>query len=311
MQFNSQRFINKKIAEIKKTVGEKKALAATSGGVDSSVCAVLTSRALGKNLQIIFLDDGLMRAGEAEAVKKIFQKLGLKIRTQRLANRFFRALKGLDDPEKKRIAFRETFYRTLSEIAKKEETRFLIQGTIKADIIETQAGVKTQHNVLEQIGLDPEKYGLTIIEPVRNLFKPEVRKVAQALGLPEEICQRMPFPGPGLATRIVGEVTPRKVAIVRQAHVIVEKELARSLPFQAFAVLLNDQATGIRNQKRKLGQIIALRAVDSQDALTAQVTKIPWPVLEKIQRRICREIPSVVKVLFDITPKPPSTIEYI
>lgn len=306
-----KKIINEKIAEIKQVVGGEIAIGAVSGGVDSSVCAVLGAKALGKNFKIVFLDDGLMRAGEPERVKKIFNQLGFNLKIVRVSRRFFQALRGIEDPEKKRMVFRETFYQTLGEIVKQEKAKFLLQGTIKADIIEIKGGVKTQHNVLEQIGLDPKKYGLFILEPLRDLFKPEVRKLAQALGLPREIYQRMPFPGPGLATRIIGEVTPGKVAIVRQAHVIVEKELVKFKPFQCFAVLLKDKATGVKKGKRIFGDIIAVRSVDSQDAMTATVTKISWPILEKIQKKICRQIPSVVKVVFDMTPKPPSTIEYI
>lgn len=309
--FKPEGFIKEKIEEIKKTVGKEKTLVASSGGVDSSTCAVLAARALGKNLRIVFLDDGLMREEEAEKTKRIFKKFGLNLEIKKVAKSFFRALKGIGDPEKKRKAFREVFYRILGEIVQEEQARYLIQGTIKADIVETKGGIKTQHNVLDQIGIDPKKFGFSLIEPLRDLYKPEVRKVAKTLGLPKEVWNRMPFPGPGLALRAIGEVTPKRVAIVRQAHTIVEKELAKFSPFQAFAVLLNDRATGIKNGQRLFGSIIVLRSVDSKDAMTAGVTKIPWEILQKIQERITKEIPSVIKVVFDITPKPPSTIEYI
>lgn len=309
--FNPKNFIREKIKEIKETVGKEKALVATSGGVDSSACAILAHMALRGNLQTVFLDDGLMREGEGEATKRIFQKIGLNLKIKKGADRFFQALKGIEDPEEKRKAFREIFYRTLGEIVKKEKARFLIQGTIKADIVETKGKIKTQHNVLEQIGIDPRRYGFSVIEPLRDLYKPDVRKVAKALGLPKEIWDRMPFPGPGLALRVIGEVTPKRVEIVRKAHVIVEKELASSKPFQCFAVLLKDRATGLKKGKRAFGEIIVLRSVESEDAMTATVTKIPWEILMRIQKRITIEIPSVVKAVFDITPKPPSTIEYI
>lgn len=311
MNLNIKKFIEEKTKEIKKIVGKERTLVATSGGVDSSTCAVLAVRALGKRLKIVFLDDGLMRENEGERIRRIFKKLGLNIEIKKVADRFFRALKGIEDPEEKRIAFREVFYKTLGEMVKKEKAKFLIQGTIKADIIETKGKIKTQHNVLGQIGIDPRKYGFSVVEPLGDLYKPEVRRVARALGLPREIWDRMPFPGPGLALRVIGEVTPERVVLVRQAHTIVERELKKFSPFQVFAVLLKDRATGIVNGKRKFGDIIAIRSVDSHDAITASVTKIPWPILEKIQKRITKEIPSVVKVLFDITPKPPSTIEYI
>lgn len=312
--FKPKDFIQEKIEEIKRFVGQERALVATSGGVDSSTCAFLAAKALGKNLEIVFLDDGLMREGEGEKIKRVFQKIGLDLKIKRVAGRFFQALKGIEDPEKKRKVFREVFYRTLGEIVKKEKIRFLIQGTIKADIVETKGGIKTQHNVLEQIGIDPKKYGFSVIEPLRELYKPEVRKVAKALGLPKKIWNRMAFPGPGLALRIIGEVTPERVGIVRKATAIVNKEITRGKykgMYQAFAVLLKDKATGVVKGKRRFGHIISIRSVDSEDAMTTSVTKIPFKVLQKIQKKITQKIPSVVKVVFDITPKPPSTIEYI
>lgn len=312
--FNPKKFIKEKIKEIKKITGKEKALVATSGGVDSSACAVLSNRALGKNPSIVFLDDGLMREGEGEEIKRIFKKLGLKLKVKKISRKFFTALKGIEGPEEKRKVFREVFYKTLGEMVKKEKAKFLIQGTIKADIVETKGKIKTQHNVLEQIGIDPVKYGFSIIEPLKDLYKPEVRKVAKALGLPKEIWDRMAFPGPGLALRIIGEVTPERVKIIRKATTIVNREITREKykgMYQAFPVLLKDKATGIINRKRKFGDIVAIRSVDSKDAMTAEVTKIPFKVLQKMQKKITREIPSVVKVLFDLTPKPPSTIEYI
>jgi GMP synthase (glutamine-hydrolysing) len=188
----------------------------------------------------------------------------------------------------------------------------LLQGTIKADIEETAKGIKTQHNVLEQIGIDPtEQYGYKIVEPLRTLYKPAVRQVAKAVGLPESVFARMPFPGPGLATRGLGEVTPERVAKVRQAHVFIEKALEPLNPFQAFAVLLTDKATGMREGKREFGDILVIRSVQSTDALTATPTQVPWDTLVTLQETLTREISGVVKVLLDITPKPPSTIEYI
>lgn len=306
-----KKFIEKQIEEIKNKVGNQKAVVACSGGVDSVTCTILGHQALGKKQLAIFIDDGLMREGEPEQVVELLRKFGVKIKLIRVQKRFFKNLKGKTDPEKKRKVFRETFYCVLGEEVKKEKAKFLIQGTIKADIMETAGGVKTQHNVLEQIGIDPKQYGFSLIEPLRDLYKPEVRKVAQALGLPKEIYERMPFPGPGLATRIVGEVTPEKVEIVRQATKIVEEELEEFSPFQAFAVLLSDRATGVKKGKRTFGQIIIVRSVDSKDALTASVTKIPLTKLMKIQGRIVKEVPEVNRVLFDLTPKPPATIEYV
>lgn len=305
-----KQFIQKQTLEIKKKVGNQKALVACSGGVDSFTCAVLAHQALRKQLVAVFIDNGLMRNGEPEIVIKTLREFGVKTKLVRARAKFFKALKGRADPEGKRKAFRNIFYKILGRVVKTEKAKFLIQGTIKADIIETQGGVKTQHNVLEQIGIDPQKYGLNVLEPLKDLFKPEVRQVAKALGLPEEVSERMPFPGPGLATRIVGEVTPRRVKTVREATKIVEEELKKLKPFQAFAVLLSDKATGVKGRRRAFGNIIVIRCVDSLDAMTAKPFDISFKVLQKIQERITK-IPSVVRVCYDLTPKPPATIEYI
>jgi len=309
---NLKAFIEGKIEEIKRTAGGDKAISALSGGVDSSTCTALAARALGANLKNIFIDDGLMREKEPEQVRQIFRDLGIKVEIINAQAEFFASLEGKLDPEEKRKAFRHTFYSVFGRVVRESQARFLIQGTIKADIIETKGGVKTQHNILEQIGIDPDKgYGFKVMEPLRDLFKDEVRKVAKAVGLPQEIYARMPFPGPGLATRIIGEVTPQRVAVVRKATVIVEEEIARLKPFQAFAVLLNDQGTGIEKGKRTFGNIIIIRSVESKDALKAGVTKVPWTVLTKITKRITKEIPQVTRVAYELTAKPPATIEYI
>ena len=297
-----------RIQEIKNTVGEEKAISALSGGVDSSACTVLAHRALGENLKSIFIDDGLMREGEPQEVQQIFGDLGIKVDIVEAADEFFAALAGKIDPEEKRRAFRDTFYSVFGREVKNSGARYLIQGTIAPDIIETTGGVKTQHNILEQIGIDPEAgYGYKVVEPIKDLFKPGVRVVAEAVGLPEEIHQRMPFPGPGLATRVVGDVTPERVARVRRATVIVEEEILHLKPFQAFAVLLSDMATGVQDGKRKFGDIVIVRSVESKDAMTAEATHVPWDVLNKIAARIVTEIPEVVRVAYELTPKPAST----
>jgi len=309
---NVKAFIQRKIEDIQKTAGGQRTISALSGGVDSSACTVLAAQALGSSLKCIFIDDGLMREGEPERVRQIFRSLGIKVDVVDAQREFFSALKGKTDPEAKRKAFRHKFYSVFGREAFKSQAKFLIQGTIKADILETKGGVKTQHNILEQIGIDPEKgYGFKVIEPLKDLYKDEVRIVAKALGLPEEIYRRMPFPGPGLATRVVGEVTPPRVAVVRKATQIVEEEIARLKPFQAFAVLLNDQGTGVEKGTRKFGDIIVIRSVESRNALTATSTRIPWPILERITKRIIKEIPQVTRVAYELTPKPPATIEYI
>jgi len=311
MEWEAKKFIEEKLSEVKKIVGDKNAVVATSGGVDSVACAFLAHKALGEKLTVIFIDDGLMREGEPTKVSEELGNLGVEVKIVNARDEFFKALKGIEDPEEKRKKFRDTFYKTLGKAVKENEASYLIQGTIAADVSETKKGIKTQHNVLEQIGIDPTDYGFQVIEPLREIYKPEVRDVARELGLPEEIYQRMPFPGPGLATRVIGEVNPQRVEMLRKATRIVEEEIKELKPFQAFAVLMKDRATGMVEGKRVFGNIIVVRSVESKNAMTASVSRISWEILEKIQQRITEEIPSVTKVLFDITPKPPSTIEYI
>ncbi len=308
-----RRFIEARVKEMVRTVGDARIISALSGGVDSAVCTVLAHGAVGKQMSVIFIDDGLMRQDEPRQVKKDFAALGIEVEILDAKKAFFRALRGITDPEEKRKAFRDRFYKTLGRAVKDSKAQYLLQGTIKADIIETKKGVKTQHNILEQIGIDPKKgYGFRTIEPLKTLFKPGVRAVGKALGMPKQMYERMPFPGPGLATRTMGLVTPARVEIVRQACRIVEEETARVKCFQAFAVLMSDQATGVTDDGRRAdGHIIAVRCVDSTNAIKAKATKLPWAKLERIQKRIVKEIPSVTKVLYDLTGKPPSTIEYI
>jgi GMP synthase (glutamine-hydrolysing) len=225
---------------------------------------------------------------------------------------FLGALKGLIDPEEKRNAVTNTFYaKVFGRLVRETGAKFLLHGTILTDIEETVAGIKRQHNILAQLGIDPEKeYGYKVLEPLQTLRKDGVRRVAKILGLPPELAKRIPFPGPALATRIVGEVTEERLEIVREATAIVEKELGKSRAFQYLAVLLNDKATGIRENKREFGQIIVVRCINSVDARTATVTKIPWDKLKRISKLIT-SIKGVNRCLYDLTPKPPATIEYI
>ncbi|MFC1658138.1 ATP-binding protein [Candidatus Omnitrophota bacterium] len=312
MKLKTKEFIRKKLAEIKKEVGARRTLVATSGGVDSMTCAALAHKALGNRAFILFIDDGLMRESDESKARRELKSLGIKLNTLNAKSEFFKALKGKEDPEKKRKAFRQEFYQTLGRAVRRNKAESLIQGTIAADIIETKAGIKTQHNILGQIGIDPKKqFGFRVVEPLRELFKYQVREVAKEMGFSPRVYKQMPFPGPGLATRVIGEVTPERVKILRRATTIVEEEIEKLKPFQALAVLLKDKATGMRNKKRIFGNIIVIRSVESKDAMTASVTKVPWQILERIRDRMIKEIPGVVKVLFDITPKPPSTIEYI
>jgi len=309
---NYDAFIEQQIAELKRTVGDGLAINALSGGVDSSVVTVLAYRALGKNLRSFFVDNALMREGEPQRVLAIFQKLGIPVQLVDARREFLDALRGLTDPEEKRQAITTTFYRQVfRRLVQETGATFLLHGTILTDIEETVAGIKRQHNILEQIGIDPQKaYGYRVLEPLKTLRKNEVREVARRLGLPEEITARMPFPGPALAARIVGEVTEERLATVRAATAIVEEELAGCGAFQFMAVLLNDRATGLRNGRREFGQIIVVRCVESTDARTASVTRLPWETLERITARVTA-LPNVNRCLYDLTPKPPATIEYV
>lgn len=308
-----RKFIRAQVDEIRNTVGAARAISALSGGVDSSVATVLAHKAIGDNLAVVFLDDGFMRQDEAKEVRAAFGKLGINVKVLDVQAQFFAALKGLTDPEEKRKAFRHTFYNVLGKAIQESGARYLVQGTIAPDVIETKKAVKTQHNVLEQIGIDPKLgYGFSAVEPLKTLFKPQVREVGRLLGLPAKMHQRMPFPGPGLSCRVVGEVTPERVEIVRKACRIVEQETAKYKPFQAFGVLLADKATGLASDgMRAFGHIVSVRVVDSKDAMTAKPTRLSWQSFQKIQQRIIKEIPGVTKVVYDLTPKPPSTIEYI
>ncbi len=307
---NAKEFIEESINKIKDTLDNEKAISACSGGVDSITTTFLMSKAIGENLITVFIDDGLRREGEPEFVVKTLKDLGIKVRLVDANEEFFETLKGKIDAEEKRKAFRDKFYKTLGKIAREEKVKFIAQGTIKADVVETVKGIKTQHNVLEQIGINSETYGYSIIEPLKELYKPEVRMVARELGLPTEVSERMPFPGPALSIRILGEVTSEKIVIVRKATEIVEEETKNLGTFQNFAVLHNDKATGIKNGERVYGNIITVRVVVSEDAVTARAKQVPYEILEKISKRITNEIPSVVRCLYDVTHKPPATIEF-
>lgn len=308
--FNAKEFIENALKEIKKTVGKERVISACSGGVDSTVTTFLVHKAVGDKLLAVFIDDGLRREGEPEFVVQTLKNLKIKTKYIDAKQEFFEVFRGKTDAEEKRKAFRDKFYKTLGKAAKEEKVGFVAQGTIKADILETVQGIKSQHNVLSQIGISPESYGYQILEPLRELFKPEVRMVARELGLPKEVSERMPFPGPALSLRVLGEVTPEKVAMVRKATDIVEAETKGLGTFQNFAVLHNDKATGMKNGVRVYGNIVTVRIVESEDAVTAKAKQVPYDVLKRIAERITGEIPSVVRCLYDLTDKPPSTIEF-
>ncbi|TET27510.1 MAG: GMP synthase [Candidatus Bathyarchaeum sp.] len=396
-EFDPESFVEQQTKAIKKAVGGEQALIAVSGGVDSTTCAVLSHRAMGENLLCVIIDTAFMREGEPERVAHILSlpPLNLPMKVLKVQERFLREMKGLRDAEEKRKKFRETFYRVLSETAENEDCRFLVQGTIQADIVETKGGVKTQHNVLAQIGISPkELYGFQVIEPVVSLYKEEVRKVARYLKIPEALSERQPFPGPGLSVRVVGEIRKDKLETLKKATAIAEQKFARHSPSQYFAAIIDnvekppdhflvhiqevatrflrvpkrhlhvkvfeDKATGVEGGKRRYGEIaaitartpdrqvhqapikdlvtlqikiitenpqftrilytiketsekqpyvISLRAIQTRDFLTAEVSQIPWTTLSETAETILENCPNVSSVYYDVTTKPPATIE--
>ena len=396
-EFYPESFVEQQTKAIKKAVGGERALIAVSGGVDSTACAVLSHHTLGENLLCVIIDTAFMREGEPERVAHILAlpPLNLPMKVLKVQERFLREMKGLRDAEEKRKKFRETFYRVLSETAENEDCRFLVQGTIQADIIETKGGVKTQHNVLAQIGISPkELYGFQVIEPVVSLYKEEVRKVARYLKIPEALSERQPFPGPGLSVRVVGEIRKDKLETLKKATAIAEQKFARHSPSQYFAAIIDnvekppdhflvhiqevatrflrvpkrhlhvkvfeDKATGVEGGKRRYGEIaaitartpdrqvhqapikdlvtlqikiitenpqftrilytiketsekqpyvISLRAIQTRDFLTAEVSQIPWTTLSETAETILENCPNVSSVYYDVTTKPPATIE--
>ncbi len=394
--FDSEGFIKRKVAELKKQVGDEKALVAVSGGVDSVTSAVLTFKAIGANLLCVILDDAFMREGEPQHIAQLVAKppIELPIRILNVQKRFMRALKGLKDAEEKRKKFRQVFYKVLSETAQKEKCKLLIQGTIKADVEETAGGVKTQHNVLKQIGIDTVKdYGFKVVEPLTSLYKWQVRMVARSLGIPSEIAERQPFPGPGLSVRVVGEIKPDKLDAEKKATVVLEREFSQHKSSQYFAAILDNKtiphsgsihvqetvarllnvpsrhvtakvfeakATGVKGGKRRYGNVLALaikmmdgsvhqppisllaalqapvtiqnpsitrvlyevkaispkqpyvavlRAIKTHDFLTAEVAEIPWATLNETAQSILETCSNISAVYYDVTSKPPATIE--
>lgn len=395
--FDPKKFVDNAIAETKKSIGNEKALVAISGGVDSTTCAVLTHKAIGDNLICVILDDAFMRQDEPEHVANTLSKPPFNVPTKivNVRERFLKAMKELSDAEEKRKMFRETFYQVLADTAKKEKCKILVQGTIRADILETVGGVKTQHNVLEQMGINPiERFGFKVVEPLLPLFKEQVRMLARLLGLPPEYAERQPFPGPGLSVRVVGEIRPEKLETLRKATAIAESELKDLRPAQYFAIIMDNEenthlstalrvqetaarllnvpsrnvnvkifkhkATGVEGGKRRYGEVVGLkvqtmngrlhqtplqnivslqariitenpevarvfyaikdspekkpyvigiRSVETKDFLTAKVSEIPWTTLEKIAEDTMKKCPNVSTVYYDLTPKPPATIE--
>ena len=395
--FDAKKFIDEQVERIRRVIGGEKALIAVSGGVDSTTSAVLTYRAIGKNLICVILDDAFMREDEPERVAETLSKppLSLPIKVVDVRREFLEVLSGIRDAEEKRKRFREQFYTVLSRIARSEGCSVLVQGTILADIIETVKAIKTQHNVLEQIGIEPKvKYGFKVVEPLASLLKWQVREVARELGVPREISERQPFPGPGLSVRVVGEVTEEKLEVLKRCTSIVESELHYLAPSQYFAAIIDDveecneelykivrreasqvlgvtedlvlpriystPVTGMIGDERRYGKMvdvkilgrdgspvlmdiedliplqariieaapsltrvvytvsvgceegpyaIIVRSVETKDFLTASVSKVPRNLLLRLANKIIKSCEKVSRVSYDITPKPPATIE--
>ena len=312
-QLNTECFIDEKVEEIRKVVEDGTAINALSGGVDSSTVTMLGHRALGDRLKTVFIENGLMRTGEPEQVAGFFRELGVEIEIVDAREEFFAALDGVADPEEKREGITQTFYREVfGRIVKESGAKYLLQGTILTDVDETVAGIKRQHNVFEQLGIDPQAaFGYGIIEPLVQLRKDGVRKVGKALGLPAELFERIPFPGPALSTRVIGAVTPERIETVRKATVVVERLLKDTGAFQYMAILHEDRVTGMRDGQRDFGQQIEVRCWDSVDARTATPTRLPFELLEQVAREITSEVPGIVSVTYNIVSKPPSTIEAV
>ena len=309
-------YINKQVKEIKGKAGDKKVICGLSGGVDSSVASALVHRALGKQLTCIFVDHGLLRKGEARQVKRTFgEEFNIPLVYVDARKRFLNKLKGIKDPEKKRKIIGNEFIRVFEEEARKlEDAEYLVQGTIYSDVIEsgsdTADTIKSHHNV----GGLPEDMDFELIEPLRMLFKDEVRKLGEVLGLPEEIVWRQPFPGPGLAIRVIGSIDEKKLKILREADAIVREEIKKADLYrdiwQSFAVLPDIRSVGVMGDERTYAYPVVLRAVTSDDAMTADWARLPYEVLEKISNRIVNEVSGVNRVVYDITSKPPGTIEW-
>jgi GMP synthase (glutamine-hydrolysing) len=384
-----ENFVEKQCEEIKTVVGDEKALIAVSGGVDSTTCAILTHKAIDDKLQCIFIDTGFMRLDEPEKVKQYYNELKLPFKIIDASKRFIDAQEGLVSAEDKRKVFRQTFYDVLSESAKEEGCKFLVQGTIAADWIETKGGIKTQHNVLSQVGINPvEKFGFQVIEPLVNLYKDQVREVAKLLNIRTDISERQPFPGPGLLVRVIGDINQEKLDIEKKATKIVEKNIEGS---QYFAAIMNDEEEEFENNIRELASeffdinpndikvkvpknlvtgvkgdlraykklaaltinynsrlfkptieklvelqfdiisknpeftrivynitekprkgkyIILVRSITTRDYMAARVTEIPWDKLTKTAKEIMDTCKEVSEVYYDVTPKPPATVEY-
>lgn len=315
-QVINKKFVHSIIRDIKDSIRDQKAISALSGGVDSSVATLLVYKAIGSDLFPVYIDSGLMREKETSQLKRVFKKhyhMNIKIINDK--NIFLKALKGVTDPEKKRQVIGNTFIKVLEEEAERIGAQFLVQGTIYPDVIESagskhSAKIKTHHNVA---GL-PAKMNIVLVEPLRTFYKDEVRQIGTILKLPQTIISRQPFPGPGLAIRIIGEVTDHKLAILRKVDKIVQEEVAKNnigtALWQIFAVFTGIKTTGVKGDRRTYGDTIAIRAVEAKDAMSATWAKLPYKFLDRISSRIVNEVTEVNRVVYDITNKPPATIEW-
>jgi len=302
---NTETFVPDAVAEIEAEIGDANAVIALSGGVDSSVAAALAYEAIGDRLTPVYVDTGLMRKGETAQIRETFDYME-SLRVVEAKDRFLEALSGVTDPEEKRAVIGEQFIREFEREAKDADADYLVQGTIYPDRIESEGGIKSHHNV----GGLPDVVDFDgIVEPVRDLYKDEVREVARHLGLDELVAERMPFPGPGLAVRVIGEVTDEKLEVAREACHVVEEELEEYEPWQALAAVIG-KATGVKGDNRVHGWVVSVRSVESRDGMTARAQEIDWETLQRIQSRITGTNENVARVVYDVTHKPPATIEY-
>lgn len=309
-------FVEGLIEDIRESLGNDKVISALSGGVDSSVASLLVYKAIGENLTSVYIDSGLMREGETDLLREVFKEnYQMEVQVVDAKDEFLRALKGITDPEEKRMAIGKTFIEILEKEAKKLGAKFLVQGTIYPDVIESKGSkhaekIKSHHNV----GGLPEEMNLTLVEPLRTFYKDEVRNIGSILALPDSITRRQPFPGPGLAVRIIGEVTEEKLEILRKSDKIVQEEFESygitTQLWQAFAVFAGIKTTGVRGDARIYGETIAIRAIEAKDAMSADFAKLPWELLQKVSNRIVTEVKEVNRVVYDITTKPPATMEW-